>query len=89
MKECYRCKKTKTDLEFSKSSSHKDGLHSYCKFCQKEMDQQYWHNKKKNPKRMKQRRQLIKQRLEEAREYVFQYLLQHPCKCGETNPLFL
>ena len=33
---CVRCAVVKSDTEFHKNSSNKDGLHSYCKTCNKE-----------------------------------------------------
>ena len=33
-KKCFKCKKIKSTFEFNKCRTSKDGLHSYCKFCQ-------------------------------------------------------
>jgi len=35
MKVCYRCRVSKDDSEFNKSTKNRDGLHSYCRECQK------------------------------------------------------
>jgi 5-methylcytosine-specific restriction endonuclease McrA len=41
MKECTKCKKTKSSSEFSKDKQKKDGLSSSCKACKKSYDTDY------------------------------------------------
>ena len=36
MKVCYRCRAAKKESEFNRSPKNRDGLHSYCRECQKQ-----------------------------------------------------
>jgi len=47
MKQCTKCKKWKDLREFSKQSSRKDGLRSWCKKCECEYAHNYYGRKKK------------------------------------------
>lgn len=89
LKECGKCKQSKSILEFNKSKKGIGGLHTYCKPCQKVQDKIYWNRKKKDSVRMQERQALANQRRKEAQDFIFQYLISHPCSCGESNPLFL
>lgn len=54
MKKCSRCGQEKPVDSFSKNSSKKDGLNSYCKSCQKVLkDKHYRDNKEKYKARTK------------------------------------
>lgn len=88
MKRCSICKKSKQKTEFNKNSGRKDGLQSHCRPCSKERFKAYYNsNKEKHYKDVKKNQERYKNR---NREYVYQYLMKHPCvDCGETNPLRL
>lgn len=46
MKICPRCKKEKTNEDFSKDKNRKDKLKVYCKLCDKEISKEYYKNNK-------------------------------------------
>lgn len=88
MKLCPACKLEKALTEFGKSSSRKDGKQPYCKECQRskvkahyDANTQYYVNKAR-------KRNL--ETMEVTREFVYQYLLVHPCvDCSQSDPLTL
>ena len=41
MKLCYKCKETKSIIDFGRNKSKKDGLATECKTCKREMDNAY------------------------------------------------
>jgi len=88
MKICCRCKKNKSEIEFGKNKSNADGLQRYCKKC-KQVVARTWYNSScqkshlANVKRNNAKYRKIMQ------DYVWEYLKQHPCKCGQTDPVLL
>lgn len=48
---CPKCKQAKDIVEFSKNSRHKDGLHTYCKPCDRLRNKIWYENSLKNPKK--------------------------------------
>lgn len=87
MKTCSKCKLEKLEHEFHKHKTR--GLQLYCKKCRKEIDQKYWKKRKLDPKKMDLKKTWIKKKRTQNQEYVFNFLLEHPCPCGETNPMAL
>jgi hypothetical protein len=89
MKQCTACKRFKPKSEFNKKSSQPDGLHIYCRECQRTRAASYY----KDVDRVKQVDRVVKanqRRNIEIRKYVWEYLLVHPCKvCGESDPIVL
>jgi hypothetical protein len=47
MKICRICKKNKKNKEFNKNRALEDGLQTYCRECQKELNHQYYLKNKK------------------------------------------
>jgi hypothetical protein len=84
MKQCLRCLELKPADCFHKHSSNQDGLQKNCKACRKQIDSERYSRHKK--KILDQQ----KQALIHKREFVLNYLKQHPCvDCGEANPIVL
>ena len=87
MKICTNCGIEKSLESFQKRSSAKDGYTNLCKLCKREYDNSYYRN---NPNRSKYIRNNQKDRERETKEYIVQYLLQHPCvDCGEKDIVVL
>lgn len=87
MKRCHICEKTKELSEFHKNKRKKDGLNHYCKDCAKVKNRDYY---LKTPERNPQRRSSMVARQKIAEEFVWKYLLTHPCiACPETDPVVL
>jgi len=62
-------------------------VQTYCKPCMKNRNAEYY---KKTPERNDQRQISRRLAIKTAREFVWQYLLNHPCvDCGENNPVVL
>jgi hypothetical protein len=86
MKVCSKCKQNKCDTDFSKRAYGKSGLQSWCKECHHIVDKirQKTHKKKTADKQFHKRRKL------EHRQFIFDYLNEHPCiDCGESDPVVL
>lgn len=91
IKVCSVCNKRKNISEFSLKNSKTGTRMSKCKICQRAYSKiHYRQNKQKYLERNKQNRELIADRIERNREFIYLYLLKHPCvDCGEENPVIL
>ncbi len=86
MKTCISCNSTKPESEFNKNRSRKDGLQSRCRICDRERALKlYRQDSFGKDKAYKRTRANIKKK----REAVLNYLRNHPCKCGESDPVVL
>jgi len=56
MKKCTKCGQWKPISEFSKSKTHRDGLYSWCKECDKEKGKERWENCKINTENYKRKK---------------------------------
>jgi hypothetical protein len=80
MKECIKCKKTKSLNEFGNNKLKKDGKQQYCKVCQAEFDH---NNYLKDPKKHKIKKDLNRKRIE---EWFKNYKQTLKCKkCGDKR----
>jgi hypothetical protein len=85
---CPRCKDWRPKEEFNYWSVEKGILQTYCRIHQHEALREHYvgHSERvlgRNRRDSRDRREI-------AREYVFEYLLAHPCvDCGNTNPVVL
>lgn len=82
---CTKCNLSKSIEEFSWKDKAKCKKHKHCKLCQKlhdstHKDESYFIRKRANRKAFAKRN----------RDFVFDYLSQHPCvDCGQTDPIVL
>lgn len=83
MKTCSRCKENKPYSEYGKLSKAKDGLQYYCIACKAKIHQDA------KEIRLKQIYASKDRRVEKARNHVYDYLLNNPCDCGESDPVVL
>lgn len=88
MKKCSKCSEKLDESQFNKRSSAKDGLQPYCRKCSSAAHRDYYSQNSTG------RKQRIRERAERqkkiAREYVWNYFLDHPCvDCGESDPVVL
>lgn len=83
MKVCSRCKVEKPYDQFSKYAKSKDGYQYHCRQCKAEL------HKENHAARMVSIRAAKKRRKARNRQYVYDYLLEHPCPCGESDPVVL
>jgi hypothetical protein len=85
-KQCPRCKQTKPLSEFNVERSKPDGVQSRCRDCTKEVNNDLY----RNGDRKRQVRDAVARARQRNAEYLYQYLLDHPCvDCGETDPVVL
>jgi hypothetical protein len=88
MKQCNHCGQWKEEEEFSwryKALGIRQGA---CKVCKARQDKK-WYSRRK-PEHIKNSNTQRQLRIQEAREYVWNYLSTHPCvDCGETDPVVL
>lgn len=87
MKNCTKCGLPKNESEFSWSIR---GVkrHSSCNSCRAEERMDYYERNKKKELEYKIKRQVAKREI--ARQFVFNYLKQHPCiDCGQADPFVL
>lgn len=83
-KTCTKCNKTLQLESFSKKGS---GFQSHCKSC---VSDRYkaWYSKNK-PKEVRRVIRNNRRIQSENRVKLLQYLLAHPCTCGESDPIVL
>lgn len=87
-KVCSQCKKEKPIEEFRLRNRFTQRRQSYCTECGSKMGKNWYdRNKEHHVENVMANTRNAKQL---AREYVYQYLLTHPCtNCGETDPAVL
>lgn len=87
LKPCLKCKELKPLDEFYKNKRMKDGLHNWCKLCKSEGTSKWYRSDPAIKKRMLKQNEARRQA---AREFVLNYLLEHPCvDCREDDPIVL
>jgi hypothetical protein len=87
MKTCVGCKQVKSLEQFGNWKRSKDGKYPRCKVCKREYDNQYYKN---NENRADYLKAAAKVYVGKNRQWVWDYLLQHPCiDCGESDPIVL
>lgn len=87
-KTCIACKEDKEISEFPPNKSRKDGLNTKCRLCFNDyMKSWYAKNKEVHMSRTAKVKQTL---LENTRDFIWNYLVEHPCeKCGENDPVVL
>jgi hypothetical protein len=85
---CSMCKEEKDIEEFPLRNQFTSRRQSYCKDCKAKMGKNWYEeNKERHVENVMANTKNAKQ---VAREYVYQYLLTHPCSsCGESDPAVL
>ncbi len=85
---CRICKTWKPKSEFNYRDIERGLLQYDCRDCQQGIRRESYSNHRETTRASNDERT---QRVRESgREYVYSYLLEHPCvDCGETNPLVL
>ena len=83
MKTCTKCQIAKPTESFGKSNST---IHSWCKPCLNARNRERY---KSDPKHRENLKSHTRRYEERNRQYVFDYLTQNPCSCGQTNILTL
>lgn len=87
MKTCTNCKESKSLDEFGNWKRSKDGKYPRCKPCKRDYDNSYY---KTNDNRAGYLKAAAKAVIGRNRQWVWDYLLQHPCvDCGEPDPIVL
>lgn len=87
MKVCSICKTKLSLVEFNKKASSKDGLQPHCRTCNKARSKAYYERNREAHKTETMRRKKIYQA--NNRQKLWDYLLAHPCPCGESDPVVL
>ncbi|MDQ2690420.1 MAG: hypothetical protein M3Y68_00125 [Chloroflexota bacterium] len=85
MKICTSCGVEKADSEFNFRNKLRGIRHHICKVCQRPYKRKWYHGsaKERHLENVKERNKRVRR---EASEFIYQYLLNHPCeKCGETD----
>ena len=84
---CTICKVNKDLEDFSKSPKAKDGRNTQCKECLNKKRRKKYNE---DPEYKEKKDQSVKDGINAKREFVYQYLLEHPCvDCGEDDPVVL
>jgi 5-methylcytosine-specific restriction endonuclease McrA len=89
MKKCNSCGELKNEDEFNWRYKALGIRHPTCKECQKGFRRNWYEGsaKEKHKENVHARKRIVR---EEAREFVYQYLSEHPCsQCGESDPVAL
>ncbi len=85
MKRCTICHETKDLLCFNKNKVRKDGYNNLCKECSRERSKKYYSENRE--RHIKVIYKYKKSSLEKKREWMFAFLMEHPCvDCGESDP---
>jgi hypothetical protein len=88
-KKCNHCKEWKDEEEFNWRWKSLGIRHKTCRDCAHRFNKNYYEGdaKERHLQQVKERTEAAR---EAAREYVYQYLLSHPCEsCSETDPRVL
>ena len=82
MKFCHRCQRNLSKEAFAKNRNKKDGLQSQCRECKSKTDKiDYRRNERKEQVRARVAAQAAL-----LRDYVLNYLVEHPCvDCGNDD----
>ena len=88
MKTCCRCKRKKKEEEFGRNQTNPDGLQKYCKECKRGIARTWYNSSCKTSHVLNVRKNNAKYR-KIMQDYVWEYLEQHPCKCGQSDPILL
>lgn len=89
-KRCPACKDTKPRVEYTKCSSHSDGLDTYCKACMKIRYQEYLTRPGVKENYRKHNRKHAARRTAENKLKIKDILTATPCKdCGCSDPRVL
>lgn len=83
MKTCRGCQQVLPYSEFGVNKAKSDGLQTQCKGCRNKYAKSWY-----NGNRQEHRKRIRKSRIK-LKQDVYDYLLQHPCACGESNPILL
>jgi hypothetical protein len=85
MRVCTSCSIEKEDHEFNFRHKLLGIRHHICIVCQRKYKRKWYHGtaKEAHLENVKERNKRVR---EEAKEFVYQYLLTHPCEaCGESD----
>src|ERR1017187_3427421 len=83
-KVCGKCGEEKPLKEFATKG---DGRQAHCKACQKLVSDAHY---QRNKDRVKARSLARKERIQApVRVWIWAYLQEHPCACGEADPVVL
>ena len=89
MKKCDHCKEPKEDSEFNWKFKSLGVRHNTCRECMSIHQKKYFQGSAhdRHLEQVKERKDAVRLA---AREYVYNYLLTHPCsECGESDPRVL
>lgn len=85
MKQCNSCGNKLPRSSFNRDKTRSDGLSPYCRICKSKKAKRYYSTTNlKDKLRVKNKNRRLK-----IRQWLFEYLLKHPCSCGEANPACL
>lgn len=84
MKTCTFCKEVKPLSEFNKNKAKKDGLQNKCRPCSQAKFKEYYNGNKSHHQKVV--RANSDKRIKALRQYIYEYLVEHPCvDCGNTD----
>src|SRR5512139_1649024 len=88
MKQCNMCFQWKEEEEFNWRWKALGIRQPACRECHKILRAKWYESYKEQHRvNVHARKKLVR---EEAREFIYQYLLEHPCEmCGESDPMVL
>lgn len=90
MKTCIDCKIEKNIEEFPWRNKTKNMRVGRCNVCHNKWYREYFSKPDNRKKQIKRVNHINKKQIEEARRYVFNFLIKNPCiDCGEKNPIVL
>lgn len=87
MKTCGECGEEKHESNFHFRNKKKGTRKSWCKECNKKYDAKLYKNR--SPEWRQEKREKGRKIAERNRRFIWEYLSNHPCVCGETHPILL
>lgn len=83
MRICTGCQREQPESEFQWKNRSKGQLHYKCKSCFREANREWYRKHKIRKKAYRDEYQL------RNRRFLYEYLVRHPCSCGESDPACL
>lgn len=85
---CCKCKDKKDIEAFGINKTNADGRQKYCRDCKRGIARR-WYNSACKDSHIASVKKNNRRYRKQMQDFVWDYLKQHPCSCGQTDPIVL